>query len=193
VAELMAALSLATDLGMGQPLEHELGVCLGALELADRLDCSAEERSHAYYVALLMHLGCTGGASFFASWVGGDEIHFQRGASIVSPASEPAEDMRHLMGHFADDRPLPDRARLLVKMVAGGKKRFEEVAMNLCEAGRLLARRLHLPNEVGLALGQVTERWDGKGVPGEVAGEEIARPLRIVRVVHDFVARPGRW
>jgi hypothetical protein len=101
--------------------------------------------------------------------------------------------MRHLMGHFADDRPLPDRARLLVKMVAGGKKRFEEVAMNLCEAGRLLARRLHLPNEVGLALGQVTERWDGKGVPGEVAGEEIARPLRIVRVVHDFVARPGRW
>ncbi len=81
----MAALSLATDLGMGQPLEHELGVCLAALELADRLDCSAEERSQVYYVALLMHLGCTGGASFFASWVGGDEINFQRGAQHRQP------------------------------------------------------------------------------------------------------------
>ena len=37
----MAALSLATDLGLGQPLEHELGVCLSALELADRLGCAA--------------------------------------------------------------------------------------------------------------------------------------------------------
>jgi HD-GYP domain-containing protein (c-di-GMP phosphodiesterase class II) len=188
VAELMAALSLATDLGMGHPLEHELGVCLAALELAERLDSSAEERSQVYYVALLMHLGCTGGASFFASWVGGDEINFQRGASIVSPASEPLEDMRHLIGRFADDRPLPDRARLVARMLAGGKKRFEEVAANLCEGGRLLARRLHLPDEVGHALGQVTERWDGKGVPAGIAGEEIARPLRIVRVAHDFVA-----
>jgi hypothetical protein len=45
LAELMAALSLATDLGLGRPLEHELGVCLAALELADRLGCSPEERS----------------------------------------------------------------------------------------------------------------------------------------------------
>jgi HD-GYP domain-containing protein (c-di-GMP phosphodiesterase class II) len=188
VAELMAALSLATDLGMGQPLEHELGVCLAAVELADRLDCSAEERSQVYYVALLMHLGCTGGASFFASWVGGDEINFQRGASIVSPASEPGEDMRHLIGRFADDRSIPQRALLVAKMLAGGQKRFEQVAANLCEGGRLLARRLHLPDEVGHALGQVTERWDGKGVPGHVAGEAISRPMRVVRVVHDFVA-----
>ena len=73
-------------------------------------------------------------------------------------------------------------------MLATGQKQFEQAAANLCEGGRLLARRLHLPDEVGLALGQVTERWDGKGVPGKAAGEEISRPLRIVRVVHDFVA-----
>jgi len=39
----MAALSLATDVGLGQPLQHDLGLCLAALELADRLGCSAEE------------------------------------------------------------------------------------------------------------------------------------------------------
>ncbi|MGH2968535.1 MAG: HD domain-containing phosphohydrolase, partial [Solirubrobacteraceae bacterium] len=188
LAELMAALSLATDLGLGRPLEHELGVCLSALELADRLGCTAEECSDVYYVALLVHVGCTAAAPYFASWVGGDEIHFQRGASVTGPASEPREDMRHLLSRFADDRPLPERARLVARMLATGQRQFEQVAASLCEGGMLLARRLHLPDEVGLALGQVTERWDGKGVPGKAAGEEISRPLRIVRVVHDFVA-----
>jgi HD-GYP domain-containing protein (c-di-GMP phosphodiesterase class II) len=188
LAELMAALSLATDLGLGQPLEHELGVCLAALELADRLGCSSEEGSDVYYVALLVHVGCTAAAPDFASWVGGDEIHFQRGAQVLGPASEPSEDMRYLVRRLADDRPLPERARLVAKQLVGGQKQFGLAAANLCEGGRLLARRLHLSEEVARALGQVTVRWDGKGVPGDVAGEEISRPLRIVRVAHDFVA-----
>jgi hypothetical protein len=37
LAELLAALSLATDLGMGQPLEQALRTCLIALELGQRL------------------------------------------------------------------------------------------------------------------------------------------------------------
>ena len=88
LAELMAALSLATDLGLGQPLEHELGVALSALKLADRLGCTPEERSDVYYVALLLHVGCTAAAPYFASWVGGDEIHFQSGVQVLGPASE---------------------------------------------------------------------------------------------------------
>jgi hypothetical protein len=70
LAELMAALSLATDLGLGRPLEHELGVCLAAVELADRLGCSAEERSDVYYVALLAHVGCTAAAPLW-TWAPG--------------------------------------------------------------------------------------------------------------------------
>jgi HD domain len=163
-------------------------VCLSALELADRLGCSADECSDVYYVALLAHIGCTAAAPYFASWVGGDEIHFQSGVQVLGPASEPAEDMRYLVRRMADDRPLPERARLVAKQLVGGQKQFELAAANLCEAGRLLAGRLHLPDEVARALGQVTARWDGKGVPGDAAGEEISRPLRIVRVAHDLVA-----
>jgi HD-GYP domain-containing protein (c-di-GMP phosphodiesterase class II) len=77
---------------------------------------------------------------------------------------------------------------LVAKQLVRGEKRFELAAANLCDGGRLLARRLHLRDEVARALGQVTVRWDGKGVPGDVAGEEISGPLRIVRVAHDFVA-----
>jgi HD-GYP domain-containing protein (c-di-GMP phosphodiesterase class II) len=188
LAELMAALSLATDLGLGQPLEHELGVCLSALELAGRLGSTPAESSEVYYVALLAHVGCTAAAPYFASWVGGDEIHFQSGVQVLGPASEPSEDIRYLVRRLADDRPLPERARLVAKQLVGGQKQFELAAANLCEGGRLLARRLHLPDEVARALGQVTGRWDGKGVPRDAAGEEISRPLRIVRVAHDLVA-----
>jgi HD-GYP domain-containing protein (c-di-GMP phosphodiesterase class II) len=184
----MVALSLATDLGLGQPLEHELGVCLSALELADRLGGTPEEWSDVYYVALLVHVGCTAAAPYFASWVGGDEIHFQSGAQALGPGSEPSEDVRYLIRRFADDRPLPERARLVARQMVGGQKQFEVAAANLCEGGRLLARRLHLSDGVARALGQVTARWDGKGVPGDVSGEGISRPLRIVRVAHDFVA-----
>jgi HD-GYP domain-containing protein (c-di-GMP phosphodiesterase class II) len=138
--------------------------------------------------ALLVHVGCTAAAPHFASWVGGDEIHFQSGVQVLGPASEPSEDLRFLVRRLADDRPLPERARLVASQLVGGQKQFELAAANLCEGGRLLARRLHLPDEVARALGQATARWDGKGVPGEVAGEEISRSLRIVRVAHDFVA-----
>jgi HD-GYP domain-containing protein (c-di-GMP phosphodiesterase class II) len=188
LAELMAALSLATDLGLGQPVGHELGVCLSAVELADRLGCTAEEVSQVYYVALVAHVGCTAVAPDLANWVGGDEIHFQSGAQVLGPLSEPSEDLRYLVRHLADDRPAPERARRVARMLLGGRERGERMAANLCEGGRLLTQRLHLPDEVARALGQMTERWDGKGVPGEVAGEEISRPLRIARVAHDFVA-----
>ncbi|HEX6117406.1 MAG TPA: HD domain-containing phosphohydrolase, partial [Solirubrobacterales bacterium] len=112
----------------------------------------------------------------------------QRDAAALGPASEPSEDLRFFLSRFADDQPLPRRARLLAAMMAGGKRRFELMAANLCEGGRLLGERLHLPDEVIRALGQMTARWDGKGVPGGVGGEEISRPLRIVRVAHDLVA-----
>jgi HD-GYP domain-containing protein (c-di-GMP phosphodiesterase class II) len=188
LAEVMASLSLATDLGLGRPLEHELGVCLSALELAARLGCRADECSDVFYVALLAHIGCTAAAPYFADWVGGDEIHFQSGVQVLGPASEPAEDIRYLVRRLADDRPVPERARLVARQLIGGKEQFELAAANLCEGGRLLATRLHLPDEVARALGQVTTRWDGKGIPAEVKGEEISRPLRIVRVAHDVVA-----
>ena len=184
----MAALSLATDLGLGQPLQHELGVCLAALELADRLGCSTEERADVYYVALVAHVGCTGAAGLFADWAGGDDIHFQRGAQLLGAVSEPSEDLRYFLRRFADDRPLPERVWLRGRMLVGGKARFEVMAANLCEGATILARRLGLPEQVEQALAQLTERWDGNGLPGQAAGEQISRPLRIVRVAQDFLA-----
>jgi HD domain len=188
LAELMATLSLVTDLGLGRPLGRELAVCLSALELAERLGVAAETRVEVYYVALVAHIGCTAAAPHLADWVAGDEIRFQQAAEVLGPMSEPGEDLRFFARRFADDRPLPERLRLVAAMLAGGQARFARMAADLCDGGRLLAERLHLPAGVALALGQYTERWDGKGFPGQVSGEAIAPAIRIVRVAHDLLA-----
>ena len=44
LAEVLAALSLATDLGMGQPMEHMLRQCLIALRLAERLGLDDDDQ-----------------------------------------------------------------------------------------------------------------------------------------------------
>ena len=184
----MASLSLATDLGLGQPLEHELGVCLSALELADRLGCSADECSDVYYVALLLTSAAPPPLPTSQAGSGAMRSTSKAACRCWARPRSPPEDIRYLVRRLADDRPLPERARLVAKQLIGGKEQFELAAANLCEGGRLLATRLHLPDEVARALGQVTARWDGKGIPADVEGEQISRPLRIVRVAHDVVA-----
>jgi hypothetical protein len=49
LAELVAVLSLGTDLGLRQPMEHVLRQCRIALRLAERLGLGDEERAVLYY------------------------------------------------------------------------------------------------------------------------------------------------
>jgi hypothetical protein len=73
LAELLAALSIATDLGMGQPLEFALHSCVLALRLAEQLGFSAAELRATYYQALLRYIGCNAETRMLAA-VFGDEL-----------------------------------------------------------------------------------------------------------------------
>ncbi|MBI1880526.1 MAG: LuxR family transcriptional regulator, partial [Chloroflexi bacterium] len=58
LAELMAALSIATDLGMGQPMEYAMTTCIVAVRLGEAAGLSDAELRDAYYEALLRYIGC---------------------------------------------------------------------------------------------------------------------------------------
>ena len=62
LAALVATLSLATDLGIGQPMQYALRSCLLAVQLGGLLGLSDEELADAYYLALLRFAGCTADA-----------------------------------------------------------------------------------------------------------------------------------
>src|SRR5579884_3077061 len=83
LAEPIAALSLAIDLGMGQPMEQALRTCLLSMRLGERIGLRPSELSEVYYVALLRFLGCTADAHETAAIVGGDELAFR---ASIAPA-----------------------------------------------------------------------------------------------------------
>ncbi|HEU5373095.1 MAG TPA: HD domain-containing protein, partial [Gaiellaceae bacterium] len=74
-AELVGALSLATDLGTGQPLEHALRTAVLAVRLAELAGGSPEELRDTYYVALLHASGCTSNGHEATQFFGEDIEH----------------------------------------------------------------------------------------------------------------------
>jgi hypothetical protein len=58
LAELAGTLSLATDLGLGQPQEHVLRQTVLARRLAAAAGLSAHQQDLAGYVSLLAWVGC---------------------------------------------------------------------------------------------------------------------------------------
>ena len=73
MAELLASLSLAIDLGVGQPMEWVLRSCLLAVRISDVLGLSEQDCQDAYYLALLRHVGCTSTSTTDAEFMG-DEL-----------------------------------------------------------------------------------------------------------------------
>jgi len=72
LAELIAPLSLATDLDVGQPLEHALRTCLLALRLGRTYGLSEEVLVDIYYLALVRYVGCTANQDVDAAVLGDD-------------------------------------------------------------------------------------------------------------------------
>jgi hypothetical protein len=74
LADLLAALSLSTDLAMGQPPEKAIRACVLATEMARHLDATEPEVACVYYTTLLKHLGCTATAHEESRLFGPDEL-----------------------------------------------------------------------------------------------------------------------
>ena len=118
LAELVASLSLATDLGTGQPMEHALRTCWLSLSTAEALGAGPAELSTVYYVALLRFLGCTADASETAASVGGDEIAYNATMGPMLMAGGP-DQLAYFVRHVAEDQPLG--RRLSVVAQGGGR------------------------------------------------------------------------
>ena len=72
LAELVASLSFATDLGRGLPMEHSIRRVLLALRLADHLAAAEDDRVATYYTGLLDGVYCHADADEQAMWFGDD-------------------------------------------------------------------------------------------------------------------------
>jgi len=182
-AELVATLSLATDLGIGLPFEHGLHSTLLAMRLAERLEVGAETASRTYYGCLLFYIGCTADAEVTAEL-------FDEGALLThfTPVmfGSRAQTMAGIVRALATpERALPIRALHVVSRLPKAVRGHQSHLAALCEVAQMLTDRLGLPPAVRELFADLTERWDGKGDPRRLRGEEIPLPLRIVHVARD--------
>jgi HD-GYP domain-containing protein (c-di-GMP phosphodiesterase class II)/DNA-binding CsgD family transcriptional regulator len=179
LAELIAMISLGTDLGMGQPMEHVMRQSLIALRLAERLGLDDATRAVVYYVGLISWVGCHVDAYEQAKWFG-DDLALKADARDVDMAGLAASAF--VMSHIGAGRGLMHRARLGVEFVGDGRRAVSQMIQNHWLATNELAARLGLGEKVRESLYQTFERWDGKGVPAESKGEEILMPARLVNL-----------
>ena len=176
LAELVAAFSLATDLGLGQPMEHVLRSWVISARLGDHVGLELADRGSLYYVATLAWVGCVADTPELATWFG-DDIAFRGDSRQIDLAGLPM--MGFMLRHVGIGSPRLHRLRLGASLMVTGGKAVERALLSHCLTTAQMAERLGLGTDVCDPLQQAFTRWDGKGVPGGVGGEDIALSMRL--------------
>lgn len=183
-AEIVAALSLATDLGIGVPVEHGLQSTLFAMRLCDQLGVDARTAAQTYYACLLFYVGCTASADVAAEMFPEDDAltRYSYSVRFGSPLEMAGGIIRGLAPPSA-----PALVRLAQLAVRAPRlaRRFPAVVRAICEVGHMLTDRLGLAPAVSELFFYIGERWDGRGDPSQISHESIPLPVRIVHVARD--------
>ncbi len=182
-AELIGALSLATDLGTGQPLEHALRTAVLAVRLADLAGASPEELRDTYYVALLHASGCTSNGHE-ATQLFGEDIEHRAAFFLVDPA-DVNQVVAFYRAHVAPGRP-PDVREQIVEAALSSPERAADSFAAMCEVAQRFAGWLSLGSGIEASLEFVFARWDGRGWPRDIGGDALPLPARVLHVARDF-------
>jgi HD-GYP domain-containing protein (c-di-GMP phosphodiesterase class II) len=183
LAELLAALSVATDLGMGHEPEKAVRSCLVATELARACDLPEVQVRDVYYTSLLQHLGCTAPAHQLAHLVGDHRAFL----SQVEGADEASvRDSLRVLAAVGRGEGL-GRPRRLARMLATGQRASGELMRSTCEVGSRMAERLRLGDGVCSSLREITEVWDGSSGAHGRAGDDIPLPARFTLIASQAV------
>jgi HD-GYP domain-containing protein (c-di-GMP phosphodiesterase class II) len=183
LSELMAAWSVAIDVGMVMPMESGLRICSRAVRLAQAMELDVAVQRRVYYLALLRHIGCTAENSALAEYLG-DERAFRAGLGTRDISSRAL--FPYLVQLTVGSRPLLQRPAALLHLLARAGV-MKQAGAAVCEVARMLIDRLpfdadlhdRLRDDVTL----VYERPDRKGFPRGLGGDEISLPAQLVQLV----------
>ncbi|MFE3225999.1 HD domain-containing phosphohydrolase [Nocardia sp. NPDC059228] len=186
--EVLAALSIAIDLGLGQPMEHMLRSAVIGTRLADLLRLTEEERSAVFHTSLLMWIGCHADSHEYAHWFG-DDITVRHDSFAVDWSGLPY--LRFLLRNVGRGLPVGKRAQIGATLIKDARGNLGKLVRSHCASASLLAEQFGLGEEVASALRFAFERWDGRGLPNGVAGTGIPIVMRVVQLA-DVVEVPHR-
>ncbi len=143
LSELMAAMSIATDFAMGQPVEYALSTSVLAVHLGAQAGLSDAELRDVYYQALLRYVGCNAETYAIAA-VLGDEIAMRTEFAQIDSGST-TQVLQLCIRHIRDANPDASALELLraighgLVAMGGWEKEFFP---GHCEVAQRLGERL---------------------------------------------------
>ncbi len=185
LAELLAGLSLVTDLAAVHPPEEALRACVLASHMAGAMGLSAADASDVYYTTLLRFVGCTAPMPEYAASVGAADNDI-RPRGDMTDLTNPREAFA-LLFSLGKTIPAWRRPGLWATFLVRGRSVGRVGVRADCEVAARMARRFHLHDSVSASLYQTFERWDGHGMPQGLAKDAIALPARVSHVAFTAV------
>jgi HD-GYP domain-containing protein (c-di-GMP phosphodiesterase class II) len=179
LADLLAGLSVASDLGFGLPPETAMRACVVGTALARRMGLPEEEVADVFYATLLLHVGC-GALSHETAALFGDELRLMRGVAETNVA-DPADVEATLVPLVTHGMSAPAAAGLVSRLVEHGESFPRMYDTGSCEVASATARRLGLGEGAARAIEDMDEWWAGGWVPRGLRGDEIALSGRVAR------------
>jgi putative nucleotidyltransferase with HDIG domain len=176
LADLLAALSVTTDLAMGQTPGKSIRACVVATEVARHMGLSEADVADVYFTTLLKHLGCTATSHEEAAAFGPGDLE-ARPLAERTDETVPREAVALLL--TAGRGTGLARPAYVARAVVRGRAASAGIFRAICEVATMMAARLELGEGVERALAEGLERWDGKGAPRGLRGDEVAIATRI--------------
>jgi HD-GYP domain-containing protein (c-di-GMP phosphodiesterase class II) len=166
-------------------MEHVLRSCLVGMRLAEACGLDESDRVDVFYATLLAWVGCHADSHELSSWFG-DDIAFRSAFAAIDKAGLPL--LAFLFGHLGAGGPLHRRGRMAASFVIAGNKALMQSITTHCLVTAHLATRLGLTEKLSGTLQQIFERWDGKGWPSGLRGDELTLPIRVTQLAHTVEA-----
>jgi HD-GYP domain-containing protein (c-di-GMP phosphodiesterase class II) len=188
-ADFMMVLAYASDLATGHSRDFALRSCVLAMRIADLAGLSEQDRRNAYHQSMLRYVGCNADTHILSAAFG-DEIALRRdlvGLDMGDRAELGKAFVQAFKRHYFDLAPAA-----LERAIQEGLSQAVAVSRPVltahCEVAQRIGKRLGLSEEIRRNLGQIYERWDGKGLPHGVQGDAVLPAVRLITLAQDAIA-----
>lgn len=179
-AEIIVALSLATDLGTGHPLEWALNSALLGVRLGEAIGLDEQKLREVYYVALLRYIGCTADVDTRVELFGDDPG--EAGSQYAFVDATNADEMLEWMSRYVGrGQSAAQRQHAMNRMPSA----LPQHVQAHCEVAQFFVDRLGFAVSIRESVRQTYERWDGRGMPYGLKGEELTLATRVTQLVQD--------
>lgn len=179
LSELLAALSLAIDLGLGQKMEHMLRATVLGLRIAALLALEEKVRERIHHANLLAWIGCHADSFELAAQFG-DDISFRSDYYLIDAKGLPMLSM--MLRHTGNTMPQVPRLSSRAMFSLRAKTVMVELISSHCSSAGQLAARVGLDAQLPGILAHTFERWDGHGLPAGISGTQIPLEMRITQL-----------